>query len=81
MIRWEGVIVAAFGGLIGVVLGVALGALATNKMPEFLVTQTSVPLITLGLYVLFAAIVGLGAAVFPAWIAGRMNVLEAISTE
>jgi len=81
IIRWEGVMIAAFGGFIGVVLGVALGILATNKLPEFLVTQTSVPILTLAIYVLFAAIVGLFAAVFPAWTAGRMNVLEAISTE
>ncbi len=81
MIRWEGVIVASFGGLLGVVLGVALGALVTAKMPEVLVTQTSVPLGSLIGYVIFAAVIGLGAAVFPAWIAGRMNVLDAIGAE
>ncbi len=81
MIRWEGVIVASFGGLLGVVLGVALGALVTAKMPEVLVTQTSVPLGSLISYVIFAAVIGLGAAVFPAWIAGRMNVLDAIGAE
>ena len=73
--------VAAFGGITGVALGVALGILATNKLPEILVTETSVPIGTLAIYVLFAAIIGLFAAVFPAWTAGRMNVLEAISTE
>ena len=81
IIRWEGVIVAAFGGLVGVVLGIALGILVTNKLPEFLVTETSIPVATLAIYVLFASIVGLFAAVFPAWLAGRMNVLEAISTD
>ena len=81
IIRWEGVMVAAFGGITGVALGVALGILATNKLPEILVTETSVPIGTLAIYVLFAAIIGLFAAVFPAWTAGRMNVLEAISTE
>lgn len=81
MIRWEGVIVASFGGLLGVVLGVALGALATAKMPEILVTQTTVPIQTLVGYVIFASVIGLAAAVFPAWIAGRLNVLDAISTE
>jgi len=81
IIRWEGVIVAAFGGLLGVILGIGLGVLATAKMPEFLVNRTSVPWGTLVAYVIFASIVGLGAAVFPAWIAGRMNVLESIATE
>ena len=73
--------IAAFGGVTGVVLGVALGVLATNKLPEVLVTETTVPIPTLAIYVLFASIVGLFAAVFPAWVAGRMNVLEAISAD
>lgn len=81
IIRWEGVIVAAFGGLTGVVIGVPIGILATSQMPEFLVNQISVPIPTLAAYLLFAAITGLFAAVFPAWTAGRMNVLEAISTD
>ena len=81
MIRWEGVIVAAFGGLIGVVLGILLGALVTAKLPEFIVTTTSVPWGTLFVYIIVAMVTGLTAAVFPAWIAGRMNVLESIATE
>ena len=81
IIRWEGVIVAAFGGLTGVLIGVPIGVLATSKMPEFLVNQISVPIPTLVFYLLFASIVGLFAAVFPAWTAGRLNVLDAISAD
>jgi len=81
MIRWEGVIVAAFGGVIGVVIGIGLGVLATQKMPEFLVTATSFPIWQLLGYVVLAALTGLGAGAFPAFIAGRMNVLDAISNE
>ena len=81
IIRWEGVIVAAFGGLLGVVLGIGLGVLATSKMPEVIVTTTSVPVGQLVVYIVVAAITGLVAGVFPALIAGRMNVLEAISSE
>ena len=81
IVRWEGVIVAAFGGLVGVIVGVGLGILATQKLPEFLVTTTSVPVPQLLLYILIAAITGLGAGAFPAWVAGRMNVLDAISNE
>ena len=81
MVRWEGVIVAAFGGLVGVVIGVGLGILATQKLPEFLVNTTAVPIGQLLIYVVIAAITGLGAGAFPAWIAGRMNVLDAISNE
>lgn len=81
IIRWEGVIVAAFGGLVGLLVGVPIGVLATSQLPELLVNQISVPIPTLVAYLVFAAIIGLFAAVFPAWTAGRMNVLEAISTD
>lgn len=81
IVRWEGVIVAAFGGLVGVVLGVGLGVLATQKMPEFLVTTTGIPVFQLIIYVIIAAITGLAAGAFPALIAGQMNVLDAISNE
>ncbi len=81
IIRWEGVIIAIFGGVIGVALGVGLGVLVTAKLPEILVTTITVPVPTLIAYLVFAALTGLAAAVFPAWVAGRMNVLEAISAE
>ncbi len=79
IVRWEGVIVAAFGGIIGVIVGVGLGVLATQKMPEFLVSTTAVPIPQLLIYIILAAVTGLGAGAFPAWVAGRMNVLDAIS--
>ena len=81
IVRWEGVIVAAFGGIVGVIVGVGLGILATQKLPEFLANTTAVPIGTLLGYIVLAAITGLGAGAFPAWVAGRMNVLDAISNE
>jgi len=81
MIRWEGLIIAAFGGVVGIVLGIGLGVLATQKMPEFLVTTTSLPVGTILFYLVIAAFTGMLAGAFPAWLAGRMNVLEAISNE
>ncbi len=80
MIRWEGVIIAAFGGVLGVILGVGLGVLATGKMPEFLVKTTTIPIGQLIIYIIFAAITGLLAGLLPAWLAGRMNVLDAVSS-
>lgn len=81
IIRWEGVIVAAFGAIVGVLIGVGLGVLATQKMPEFLVSKVSVPIDQLVLYILVAAITGMAAGAFPAWYAGRLDVLDAIGTE
>ena len=81
IIRWEGVIIAFFGGILGIVLGVGLGVLATAKLPEVIANTISVPIPTLAIYLVVAALTGLAAAVFPAWIAGRMNVLDAVSSE
>lgn len=81
IIRWEGVIIAFFGGILGIILGVGLGVLVTAKLPEVLVNTISVPVPTLITYLVVAALTGLGAAVFPAWVAGRMNVLDAVSSE
>ena len=81
IIRWEGVMIAIFGGFIGIAVGVAVGVLAASKLPEIVANTVSVPIATLAAYLVFAALTGLAAAVFPAWVAGRMNVLEAISAE
>ena len=81
IIRWEGVMIAIFGGLIGIAVGVGVGALAASKLPEIIANAVSIPILTLVAYLIFAALTGLAAAVFPAWVAGRMNVLEAISSE
>ena len=81
IIRWEGVMIAIFGGFIGIAVGVGVGVLAASKLPEIVANTVTVPIPTLVAYLVFAALTGLAAAVFPAWVAGRMNVLEAISTE
>ena len=81
IIRWEGVMIAIFGGFVGIIVGVAVGILAAAKLPEFIANTVSVPIPTLIAYLVFAALTGLAAAVFPAWVAGRMNVLDAVSTE
>ena len=81
IIRWEGVIIAAFGGFLGIVLGVLIGVLAANNLPDIVANRVSVPVSTLAVYLISAALTGLAAAVFPAWIAGRMNILDAISAD
>ena len=73
--------IAIFGGFVGIIVGVAVGILAAAKLPEFIANTVSVPIPTLIAYLVFAALTGLAAAVFPAWVAGRMNVLDAVSTE
>ena len=78
-IRWEGAIIAVFGAFIGVVLGLGVGVVSSSRIPEELVTIVAVPWLGIIALVVQAMIAGLISAVFPAWRAGRMNVLEAIS--
>ncbi len=81
MIRWEAVTVALYGTLVGVALGLAFGVATAVAMPDEIAGQVSVPVVQLVLFVLSAVVFGLIAAIFPAFRAGRMNVLDAISNE
>jgi putative ABC transport system permease protein len=78
-VRWEAAIVAVFGALLGVGLGVIFGVAATIAIPDTFVKEISIPTGSLVVYVVIAALAGLIAAILPARRAGRMDVLEAIA--
>ena len=81
LIRWEAIIVAVFGGLLGIVIGTPLGAAISRAMPKSFISTVDIPIGTLVAMLLVALVAGVVAAILPAWRAGRMNVLEAIATE
>ncbi len=81
MIRWEAVTVALYGTLIGVALGLAFGVATAVAIPDDIVNQVSVPAAQLVVFVASAVLFGLVAALFPAYRASRMNVLEAIASD
>ena len=80
-VRWEAAIVATFGGLMGVVVGMVLGVAGSLATPDSFITTVDVPFGTLAVYVVAAGLAGLLAAVLPARRAGRMNILDAIAHE
>jgi putative ABC transport system permease protein len=81
MVRWEAVIISVMGALLGVAIGIAFGwALQQALEPEGF-TELGIPGGQLAFYVVFAALLGVFFAIFPARRAAKLNVLDAISYE
>ncbi|MER7758572.1 FtsX-like permease family protein [Streptomyces sp. NPDC097619] len=81
MIRLESVVIALFGALLGLGLGMGWGATAQQLLALEGLGVLEIPWPTiLGVFA-GSALVGLIAALVPAFRAGRMNVLTAIATE
>ncbi|SEG66577.1 putative ABC transport system permease protein [Thermomonospora echinospora] len=81
MIRLESVVIALFGALLGIGIGVLFGSATQRALVDQGLTVLSVPVVTLAVYLVLAAVIGVLAALWPAWRAGRMDVLKAISVE
>ncbi|MFD3695604.1 ABC transporter permease [Streptomyces sp. NPDC058646] len=81
MIRLESVVIALFGALLGLGLGMGWGAAAQQLLALEGLKVLEIPWPTiLGVFAA-SALVGLFAALVPAFRAGRMNVLNAIASE
>ncbi|GAA2456135.1 ABC transporter permease [Streptomyces macrosporus] len=81
MIRLESVVIALFGALLGLGLGLGWGVAAQRLLALEGLKVLEVPWPTIATVFVGAAVVGLVAALVPAFRAGRMNVLSAIATE
>jgi putative ABC transport system permease protein len=81
MIRLESVVIALFGALLGLGLGMGWGATAQQLLAMEGLKVLEIPWATIGSVFAGSALVGLVAALVPAFRAGRMNVLNAIATE
>ncbi|MEU5424381.1 FtsX-like permease family protein [Streptomyces olivoreticuli] len=81
MIRLESVVIALFGALLGLGLGMAWGMVAQKLLALEGLGVLDIPWPTIGTVFIGSAVVGLLAALVPAFRAGRMNVLNAIATD
>jgi putative ABC transport system permease protein len=81
MVRLEAVIVAVFGALLGLLLGLVFGLAITASLPRSVITVTTVPFTQLIIVLVVAALAGVVAALWPAWRAGRLRILDAIAYE
>lgn len=81
MITIESMVMAVFGTLLGMVLGVSLGSALVLALEEFGFAGVAIPWVWLLVYTVGAAIAGVLAAIWPAWRASRMDILKAIATD
>lgn len=81
MVTWEAVIVAVFGALVGITLGIFFGWAIVASLGRDSELVLSIPVGWLAVALGVAAVAGVVAAVYPAWRASRLNVLAAIAYE
>ena len=81
MIRAEAVILSLFGAIIGVVVGTALGTAFAASLKQQGITDLQIPFRSLVTFLVIAALLGLGAASWPARRAAKLDVLAAIAAD
>ena len=79
MIRWEAVIIAVFGGVLGILVGTLLGFIAVQAMPESFITDFGIPVRNFVIILVMCIVAGVLAAILPARRAARLNILDAIA--
>ena len=80
MIRYEAVITALIGAILGMVLGIVFAALIAQPLKDEGFTL-SYPIGSLVLLLVFAAAIGVVAAIWPARRASRLDVLQSLQYE
>ena len=81
MVTVEAVVISIFGAVLGIAVGVGLGAAVVRALRDQGITTFALPWSQIVAYLALAAIVGVVAAVLPAIRAARVNVLQAIAYE
>ena len=79
-VRWESVITSLLGAVVGIVLGVGLGWVIVYALRDQGLSSFSVPVGSTISILIMAFVVGVLAAVYPAWRATRVNLLASITT-
>jgi putative ABC transport system permease protein len=80
-VRWESVLTSVYGAVVGVAMGLVLGYVVIAALRDQGLTKYSVPVATITAILLIAFVVGVIAAVVPAWRATKLDILRAIATE
>ena len=79
-VRWESVITSLLGAVLGIVLGIGLGWVIVFALKDQGLTSFKLPVVPTIVIMLMSFIIGLFAAIYPAWRATRVNILDALNT-
>ena len=80
MIRWESVITSLFGAVTGVVLGITMGIVIVVSLVEKGFSAFKLPITGTITILIIAFVIGVVAAVFPAWRATRTSIIASIAS-
>jgi putative ABC transport system permease protein len=80
MVRWESVITSLFGAVTGVVLGILTGIVIVVSLNDSGFSAFTLPIGNTLFILIGAFIIGVIAAVFPAWRATRTEIIAAIAS-
>jgi putative ABC transport system permease protein len=80
-IRWESVIIALQGTVLGLLIGMFFGWALVLAMKDQGITEFSIPVVSLVAVVVLAALAGLLAAIPPSRRAAKLNILKAVVSE
>ena len=81
VVRRESVLMSLLGAVTGVALGTLAGVALSRALVEEGITTIAIPAVTLVIYLVVAAAVGVLAAIGPARRAGKVDFLRAIASE
>ena len=81
MIRWEAVLVAFTGALVGVLIGLVAGVALRQALSGDGIDVLVIPIATVLVILGLAIVLGILAAALPARRAARLDILEAIASE
>jgi putative ABC transport system permease protein len=79
-VRWESVITSLLGAVLGIILGIGLGWVIVFALRDQGLTSFKLPVVPTIIIMVMSFIVGLFAAIYPAWRATRVNILDALNT-
>ena len=79
-VTWESVITSLYGAVTGVVLGIGMGALMIAVLADEGISAFTVPVVGTAVILVLSFVIGVLAAIYPAWRATRTDIMQAVAT-